>query len=332
MKVGFVSRRFGHHGRHSGYQLLAESWPGEKTVHFLPDNSMLPRIAALRRVFSSVLETRKSLAKRDVRRSALRDGVDILHVLYGESDLPFPTPLAGAKLVASIHQPVSHLRRNTGRIELLKRQLQNVDLTIALSSEQKSFLRELLPRKRVESVPHGVDTEFFQPTGEPRERIVLVSCGWYRDLGFAREVIRELAERDPSLRFRAYGGGASQLAGAVPQLKVLAGLSDEELRHEYCTCGLMLLPLKEAVANNALLEAISCGTVVVAPALPAVSEYLGATATCYEPGHLPAEVADLTYRLLERPIAGSALRARALEFDWQTVARRMLEQYDRICG
>jgi glycosyltransferase involved in cell wall biosynthesis len=331
MRVGFLSRCFEHHGRHSGYHMLAQKWLGDKTVYFLPDNSALPRSAALRSIASALLGVRRRFAKRNVRRRALEDDIDVLHVLYGESDLPFPELSVGRKLVASIHQPVSHLSRSPGRLEFLKRQLRDVDLTIALSREQKSFLQELLPGKRVELVPHGVDTDFFRSTGEPRDRTILVSCGWYRDMEFARGVIRELAERDTALRIKAFGGGASELTSASSRLEVLTDLSDEELRREFCTCTLMFLPLKETVANNALLEAMSCDTVVVAPALPAVTEYLGGADTCYQPGLPPKGVAEFMRQLLERPIHKLALRARAVAFGWQPIALRMKELLSTLC-
>jgi glycosyltransferase involved in cell wall biosynthesis len=324
VKPGFLSRRFGHHGQHTGYHLLAARWQGDKALYFLPGGTgRAPWLNGLT----------QGLAKRRIRRDAFRDRVDVLHVLYGEIDLPFPELSVQQKLSATIHQPVSHLSRSRQRIDQLKRQLLNVDLVIALSSEQRSFLQGLLPGRRVEFIPHGVDTDFFRYTGELRDRTVLVSCGWYRDLELARNVIRELAQKDPGLQIRAYGGGASQLAGASSRLAVLTGLSDEELRREYCSCALMFLPLKETVANNALLEAMSCDAVVVAPALPAVSEYLGETGTCYARETAPSDVAELVCKLVERATEcpNSGLRARALGYRWEGIASRMLEEYDLPC-
>jgi glycosyltransferase involved in cell wall biosynthesis len=334
LKVGFLGRQFGHHGQHTGYHLLAERWQGDKAIYFLPggvEHHGSERVGVSVPLLDGLTQ---ELAKRRLRSTALHDSVDVLHVLYGEMDLPFPKLPARQKLVATIHQPVSHLSRSQKRIERLKRQLRGVDLCIALSSEQRAFLQSLCPNLRVEFVPHGVDTDFFHSTGEPRDRTVLVSCGWYRDLELAHNVIRELAQKDPGLQIRAYGGGASQLAGASSSLAVLTGLSDEELRREYCSCALMFLPLKETVANNALLEAMSCDTAVVAPALAGVVEYLGETDTCYARETAPSDVAELVCGLVEqateRPKSG--LRARALEYRWENVASRMMAEYDLLCA
>jgi glycosyltransferase involved in cell wall biosynthesis len=329
VKVGFLSRQFGHHGQHTGYHLLAARWRGDKALYFLPGGA--GRAPAPIPWLNDLARTQ---AKRRIRSTALRDRVDVLHVLYGEIDLPFPELSVRQKLVATIHQPISHLSRSRLRIDRLKRQLQNADLVVALSSEQRSFLQGLLPGRRVEFIPHGVDTDFFHNTSEPRDRTVLVSCGWYRDLELAHNVIRELARKDPGLQIRAYGGGASQLAGSSPRLAVLTGLSDEELRREYCSCALVFLPLKETVANNALLEAMSCDAYIVAPALAAVGEYLGETATCYERETTPSGVADLVCTLVVRAteLPSSGLRVRALGYRWEIVASRMTEEYESLCA
>jgi glycosyltransferase involved in cell wall biosynthesis len=328
VKAGFLSRQFGHHGQHTGYNLLAARWKGVKALYFLPGGTerARPPVPWLNGLA-------QGLAKRRIRSAALRDRVDVLHVLYGEVELPFPELSARQKLVATIHQPISHLSRSQQRIDQLKRQLQNVALTIALSSEQKSFLQELLPGRRVEFVRHGVDTDFFVNLGCVRERTVLVSCGWYRDLEFARSVLRELAAKDPGLRLKAFGGGAPQLASASPRIEVMTGLSDEELRREYCSCALVFLPLKETVANNALLEAMSCGTAIVAPTLPAVRDYLVETDTCYPRGSSPTDIAEFIHQLVERRSPGlpSVLRTRALESTWGEIAQQMEALYRTLC-
>ena len=333
VKVGFLSRQFGHHGQHTGYHLLAARWRDDKAIYFPPGGTgqQDPRRTGVPVPWLNGLM--QELAKRRIRSTASRDRVDLLHVLYGEIDLPFPKLTVLQKLVATVHQPVSHLSRSQQRIDQLKRQLQNVALTIALSSEQKSFLQELLPGRRVEFVRHGVDTDFFVNPGCVRERTVLVSCGWYRDLELASRVLRELAGKDPGLRLKAYGGGAPQLASASPRIEVMTGLSDEELRREYCSCALVFLPLKETVANNALLEAMSCGTAIVAPTLPAVRDYLVETDTCYPRGSSPTDVAEFLHQLVERPGLDlpSTLRTRALESTWGEIARQMEALYRTPC-
>jgi glycosyltransferase involved in cell wall biosynthesis len=114
----------------------------------------------------------------------------------------------------------------------------------------------------------------------------------------------------------------------------MTGLSDEELRREYCSCALVFLPLKETVANNALLEAMSCGTAIVAPTLPAVRDYLVETDTCYPRGSSPTDIAEFIHQLVERPSPGlpSALRTRALDLDWQRIVERMSALYGSLCA
>jgi glycosyltransferase involved in cell wall biosynthesis len=212
--------------------------------------------------------------------------------------------------------------------------LRNVDLGIALSSEQMAFLQRVVPNKRFVFVPHGVDTDFFNSHGFSRERTLLIAGGWLRDMDFAREVARHAVTFDPELRVRVFGNNAPQLAGVSARVEVLTSLTDEGLRREYGSCALMLLPLRETVANNALLEALSCETPVVAPDLPAAVEYLGDKGAYYTRTSSAGDVADLVCHLADevRIHPKPGLREHALDYDWSRIVARMASVYESICG
>jgi len=77
------------------------------------------------------------------------------------------------------------------------------------------------------------------------------------------------------------------------------------------------------------LEALACGTPVVASDLPALREVLGDQAELVPPGD-PAALAGALARVLDDPggePARAARRARAAGFTWATCARATLSAY-----
>lgn len=333
LKVTFVARRFAHHGSHTGYALLASNWPG-CMVSTLRDDSVYRWPVWAGPVEARLMTAERAFAKFKLSAAVSLGDTRILHVLYGENDLPIPGFPGSCRIVASLHQPASSLGSDRRRIEWLKHILRNVDLVVALSSEQKAFLQSTVPHKRCVFVPHGVDTDFFKNDGFSRERTLLISAGWLRDMNLAREVVRQTLALDIEIKVRVFGNNASLLSGVSPRVEVLTRLTDEELRREYSSCAVMLLPLRDTVANNALLEALSCETPVVTPDLPAAVEYLGDKGTYYARTSSAREVAELLCHVVEEvhraPKRGS--REHALSYDWRRIVTRMASAYESTCG
>ena len=77
------------------------------------------------------------------------------------------------------------------------------------------------------------------------------------------------------------------------------------------------------------LEALACGTPVVASDLPALREVLGDQADLVPPGD-PAALADALARMLDDPgdeDARAARRTRAAGFTWENCAQATLSAY-----
>ncbi len=339
----FVTRWFAHHSLVSGYDQLALRWPNNyATLALHLEGAGGARTAgrsgaAVRFLLDSLARTEGGWILLRQLAQGHRDG-KLIHVLYGETDLPLPWVhrLRRVPVVATIHQPVSHLTRSAARLRRLRRQLDGVDLVIALCQEQRRFFEELVGTSRVRVVPHGVDTTFFHPCRVERERSILIVGGWMRDWAYGARVLRATLERcaDVSVRLIAPAGDHPLLLSMpAARLQVTPRLSDAGLRQEYQTCGVAFFPFHAATANNALLEASACGCRIVATDVGGVQEYAGRSAKLFEPDAEPADVAsallDEMDQAAKEPICAAAVE-QAAGLDWVEVIRQMREVYANL--
>jgi len=119
-----------------------------------------------------------------------------------------------------------------------------------------------------------------------------------------------------------------------PTERRLGRLSDEELRCAYWEADLLLLPLTDATANNAILEAMACGLPVVSTDVGGVAEALGAEAGVLCPPRDPAALAEAVGALAAAPERraemGRAGRSRAETLSWLRIAALHHDFYQTI--
>ena len=136
----------------------------------------------------------------------------------------------------------------------------------------------------MEFIPHGVDTTFFRPVpkvtsaGAPL-RLLTVGT-WLRDYDLWVEIAERLADLEMNVELTVISNKhliAKTRDKLYKDITVnwQTGLSDEQLADTYQQSDLLLLPLIDAWANNALLEAMASGLPILCSDLPATREYLG---------------------------------------------------------
>jgi glycosyltransferase involved in cell wall biosynthesis len=196
------------------------------------------------------------------------------------------------------------------------------------------------PEERVRVVLHGVDLELFQPVDRDavRRRLglagtVLLSVGHAierKGHHLAIEALRNL----PELTLMIAGDGPYEetlrtLAatfGVEDRVRFLGHIEQEDLKDYYGAADALVLASSREGIANVLLEAMACGTPVIATAVWGTPEAV----TCSEAGVLMKErtavaLVEAARRLFESYPDRAATRLHAASFSWERTSRDHLE-------
>lgn len=272
----------------------------------------------------------------------------------------------GLPLVTTIHHPVQidratelataagsrrwSLRRWYGFTRMQRRVARRLPhvLTVSRASRDEIVRHLGVPAQRIRVVPIGTDTQAFSPdpaVSRVPGRIVTTASADVplKGLESLVEAVAKLrTERDVELvvvgSSRPDGPGAAAvrrfgIAGAV---RFTGRVEQEELVRLVRTAEVAVTPSMFEGFSLPLVEAMACGTAVVATtagALPEVAGPDGVTGLLVPPGD-PAALAGAIGRLLDDPELrtrlGAAARQRVLSrFSWRAAAEQTVDSYRR---
>ncbi|MGA7615010.1 MAG: glycosyltransferase family 1 protein [Thermoanaerobaculia bacterium] len=198
-----------------------------------------------------------------------------------------------------------------------------------------------IPARKIGIVPNGVDPFFSPGTGDPLPEGISDDFVLYtgtieprKGIGDLLAAWRQLPSPRPQLVLCGDPGWGTrqirrELARYAPSEVMVTGfVSREDLRALYRRARLFVYPSRFEGFGLPPLEAMACGTAVVAARGGAIPEVLGDAAELIEPGDVEG-LRRAMRRVLEEPTLRDELLQRGIEraalFSWDASASRMRE-------
>jgi len=269
---------------------------------------------------------------------------------------------SGLPVVATIHHPITvdrghelaaatgwrrlSVRRWYGFHRMQRRVARRLDhvITVSESSARDIATDFGVDAGRMDVIPVGVDTELFRPSGVPRlpGRLVCTASADVPQKGL-RTLLLALAQ------LRAHAGvhlvvlGRPRRGGLTERLvrelglgdvvEFKSGLTDEQVASLFASAQVAVVPSLYEGFSLPAIEAMACGTALVATRAGAVPEVVGSAARLVEPGDVDGLAGEIE-ALLGDPVAreelGAAGRERVAKlYSWRSIAEATAEVYHR---
>ncbi|HEX4663282.1 MAG TPA: glycosyltransferase family 4 protein [Terriglobales bacterium] len=212
------------------------------------------------------------------------------------------------------------------------------DLCLAASSYTRQTLIENgVAANHIAVVPYGVDLEFFTPGQEIQEKFTVLFVGQLvrqKGLHYLLEAWRRL--KLPNAELRIVGSpGSKRLKEYSGDATFLGTLEKDELRTEYRRADLLCLPSLSDGFGLVVLEALACGTPVLATSTCGASDLIRDSANGFviPPADLARLMERLEWTVRNRPFLRdmrSEARKTAELYPWSRFRQRLVNVVESI--
>lgn len=336
-------------GRHSGYDALYHAlsdWEGPlrlSCVNLPPANPGFLRRRILNRFYwktraSDQYTYRHADTEVRFRAKARRENPDILYYFAGDESIGLAGTSPdkfGARVTATLHQPATWWKLLHRRHDYLKQ----LDDIIVVSTAQSAFVEEVTGRRPF-FLPHGVDTNFYRPAERKKTEApsFLFVGQWLRDFEALNAIIEETLTKAPDAIFHLVvpewrrSEPILLRIGRHANCRFYAGLSDQELLELYQTSTALVMPVIEATANNAIIEAAATGLPIVATDCRGIRDYTHDSFSFLIRKNDPHEFAERLLRIaadqsLANTMQKAARKFACTELDWKVVIPKLIDRF-----
>lgn len=281
--------------------------------------------------------------------------VDLVHAHFIYPDGVTGHELArrwGVPLIVTEHAPWSQWLERPGVRSPSLAAAEYATRIIAVSTYVRDSIAEYIGDiPGIDVIPNGVDGSVYRPnqaSARDDDRILYVGViNFNKGIDILLEAMPEILRRRPNARVELVGGGFYRdTRRQQEELKVHAsalGLGDRfafvghqpphEVARRMAESAVLVLPSRAESFGSVLIEALACGTPVVATRCGGPEDIVDDSVGELVPKEDSAALADALVRVMERrdEYAPQTLRDEALRrFGWDVVVRRTLDVYQQV--
>lgn len=282
--------------------------------------------------------------------------------LFHAADFFLPPVRPGTRTIVTIHDlsfvrlPETVMPGMANHLnKWVPRSVQRADHVIAVSEATRQDLIELYqtPPEKISVLYHGV-TPDFKPVLEPDklsgvrqkynlgQQPFILSVGTIQPRKNYRRLIQAFATLDPALALVIVGSKGWNYADVLAEIThqnlakrvhLLGFVADADLPALYSAANLFVYPSLYEGFGLPVLEAMACGTPVVASNQSALPEVVGEAGLLVDPADIEAMAAAMAHVLSDtglRQTLAEAGPARAAQFTWAGMADHLLALYQKL--
>jgi glycosyltransferase involved in cell wall biosynthesis len=334
-------KRYYHHTASGGYDRLAAA-VGARVIMSKQIPGLFGRAANriwLQLTPSPFYQVGDWLAELQALATELFWPSDVMHVLYNSQIylLSKRRKLLRCPLIVTFHAPFEHIGPHF--YDAYPKDL-GIDVAVVVATSQIPIMQRWIDPRKIVYIPHGIDTDRFRPEGQTLspDKLRLLTVGHnMRDWIVIHRTIDEINRRGLDAEFHVVTDERffPYLTGC-DNVVLHSEISEAELVCLYRSADVLFLPMINATANNAILEALACGTPVISTLVGGIPDYVNEeSGWLLPPGDVYAHVNLIASLAGDRELARNrrdAARAQALKFDWRCIAEQMVALYTATCA